>query len=182
MQATEGRLEAIHTSNGGVPKHARASCRVTIDGIEGDRQRDLRFHGGPQRAVSLYSLELVDALRGEGHPIVPGAMGENLTLAGVDWSVMVPGTTVDIGEIRLALTGFASPCKNIAPAFRNEHFVRVSQKVHPGWSRLYATRRTRGRHRRRRSCHRVVAPHSESSYHHREHEGTKRRRYTKDDL
>jgi MOSC domain-containing protein YiiM len=40
--------------------------------------------------------------------------------------------------VRLVLTGFASPCKNIAPAFRDEHFVRVSQKVHPGWSRLYA--------------------------------------------
>ena len=138
MQAREGRLEAIHTSNGGVPKHARASVRVTIDGLDGDRQRDLRFHGGPQRAVSLYSLELVDTLRGEGHPIVPGAMGENLTLAGVDWSVMLPGTTIDVGEVRLVLTGFASPCKNIAPAFRDEHFVRVSQKVHPGWSRLYA--------------------------------------------
>ena len=135
---TEGRLQAIHTSTGGVPKLGRASCRVTIDGIEGDRQRDLRFHGGPQRAVSLYSLELVEALRGEGHPIVPGMMGENLTLAGVDWAAMVPGATLEIGPVGLVLTGYASPCKNIAPAFRDEHFVRVSQKVHPGWSRLYA--------------------------------------------
>ncbi len=138
MQEKEGRLEAIHTSNGGVPKHARASVRVTVDGIEGDRQRDLRFHGGPLRAVSLYSLELIDALQREGHPIVPGAMGENLTLAGVEWSAMLPGATIEIGPVRLVLTGFASPCKNIAPAFRDEHFVRVSQKVHPGWSRLYA--------------------------------------------
>ncbi len=121
-----------------MPKHARASVRVTIDGIEGDRQRDLRFHGGPLRAVSLYSLELIDALQREGHPIVPGAMGENLTLAGLEWSAMLPGATIEIGPVRLVLTGFASPCKNIAPAFRDEHFVRVSQKVHPGWSRLYA--------------------------------------------
>ena len=138
MQGIEGRLQAIHTSNGGVPKQARASVRVTIDGIEGDRQRDLRFHGGPLRAVSLYSLELIDALQREGHPIVPGAMGENLTLAGLEWSAMLPGATIEIGPVRLVLTGFASPCKNIAPAFRDEHFVRVSQKVHPGWSRLYA--------------------------------------------
>jgi MOSC domain-containing protein YiiM len=134
----EGRLHAIHVSNGGVPKHARESVRVTIDGIEGDRQRDLRFHGGPMRAVSLYSADLIATLQAEGHPIVPGAMGENLTLAGVDWSAMVPGTTVTIGPVALTLTGYASPCKNIAPAFRDEHFVRVSQKVHPGWSRLYA--------------------------------------------
>ena len=133
-----GTLRAIHTSNGGVPKQARESAHVTIDGLDGDRQRDLRFHGGPQRAVSLYSLELVAALQAEGHPIVPGMMGENLTLAGVDWAAMVPGATVEIGAVRLVLTGYASPCKNIAPAFRDEHFVRVSQKVHPGWSRVYA--------------------------------------------
>jgi MOSC domain-containing protein YiiM len=88
--------------------------------------------------VSLYSLELIDALQREGHPIVPGAIGENLTVAGLEWSAMLPGATIEIGPVRLVLTGFASPCKNIAPAFRDEHFVRVSQKVHPGWSRLYA--------------------------------------------
>ena len=68
-----------------------AACRSTratrawsrCDGLEGDRQRDLRFHGGPLRAVSLYSLELIEALQAEGHPIAPGAMGENLTMAGV---------------------------------------------------------------------------------------------------
>jgi MOSC domain-containing protein YiiM len=135
---TEARLEAIHISNGGVPKLPRESCRVTVDGLEGDRQRDLRFHGGPMRAVSLYSASLIAALQAEGHPIVAGAMGENLTLDGVDWAAMVPGATVTIGPVALTLTGYASPCKNIAPAFRDEHFVRVSQKVHPGWSRVYA--------------------------------------------
>jgi len=133
-----GRVHAIHVSNGGVPKRPRDSCRITIDGVEGDRQRDLRFHGGPMRAVSLYSLDLIDALRQEGHPIGAGVIGENLTLAGVDWSAMVPGASLLIGPVQLTLTAFASPCTNIAPAFRDQHFVRVSQKVHPGWSRLYA--------------------------------------------
>ena len=86
----------------------------------------------------MYSAELIVALQAEGNPIVPGAMGENLTLAGVDWAAMVQGATVIVGAVELALTGYASPCKNIAPAFRDEHFVRVSQKVHPGWSRVYA--------------------------------------------
>ena len=58
-----GRVESINTSNGGVPKGPRPSANVAADGIAGDRQRDLRFHGGPTRAVSLYSLERVQALR-----------------------------------------------------------------------------------------------------------------------
>jgi MOSC domain-containing protein YiiM len=133
-----GRLHAIHVSSGGVPKLPRETSRITIDGIEGDRQRDLRHHGGRLRAVCLYSLELIEALQGEGHPIVPGSIGENLTLAGVSWSALSIGSTIAVGPALLTLTGYANPCTNIAGSFLDEVFVRVSQKVHPGWSRFYA--------------------------------------------
>jgi MOSC domain-containing protein YiiM len=35
-------------------------------------------------------------------------------------------------------TSYTVPCKNIAASFRDEQFNRISQKLHPGWSRLYA--------------------------------------------
>src|SRR5690349_4183315 len=76
------KIHSLNVSNGGVPKLPVPSCDVRPSGIAGDRQRDHRYHGGPQRAVSLYSLELLEALRAEGHPVAPGALGENLTLAG----------------------------------------------------------------------------------------------------
>jgi len=135
---TPGRVASINVSAGGVPKLARDRARIGPEGVEGDRQQDRRFHGGPQRAVSLYSLELIEALRAEGHPIVPGSIGENLTLSGVDWRDMRPGAHVHIGDAELELTGFASPCQKIANAFRDRQFTRVSEKVHPGWSRAYA--------------------------------------------
>jgi len=51
---------------------------------------------------------------------------------------MVPGARLEVGEARLELTGYAAPCTNLLGCFRDREFKRVSQKVHPGWSRLYA--------------------------------------------
>ena len=53
-------------------------------GLEGDRHRNRKLHGGPDRALCLFSLERIEALQAEGHPIEPGTLGENLTLA--DWT------------------------------------------------------------------------------------------------
>lgn len=139
MHMPEASVHAINVSDGGVPKRACGSAWIDAEGVEGDRQRDLRYHGGPNRAVALYSLELIRTLQAEGHPIVPGSIGENLTLSGLDWGLMVPGIQVQVGDVLLELTAYAAPCKKIAGSFTGDAFTRVSQKVHPGWSRLYAT-------------------------------------------
>jgi len=133
-----GLLHSINVSNGGVPKLPRDAAEVRFSGLTGDRQRDLRYHGGPTRAVSLYCVELIAALQAEGHRLVPGAIGENLTLGGVAWELMVPGATLAVGDALLELTSYAAPCTNLLRCFRDGRFKRVSQKVHPGWSRLYA--------------------------------------------
>jgi MOSC domain-containing protein YiiM len=131
-------VHSINVSNGGVPKLPRTSAWVGVDRVEGDRQRDLRFHGGPQRAVAIYSLDLIRQLQAEGHPIAPGTIGENLTIDRVDWSQMTPGTRVQVGEVELEITSYTAPCNKIRESFLNDDFTRVSQKVHPGWSRVYA--------------------------------------------
>lgn len=135
---TSGRVHSINVSSGGVPKLARPLARITKEGVEGDRQRDRRYHGGPHRAVSLYSLELIEALQAEGHPISPGSIGENLTLADLEWDKVATGVSIDIGAVVLEVTKAAPPCETIAGSFRHGEFVRVSQKVRPGWSRFYA--------------------------------------------
>jgi MOSC domain-containing protein YiiM len=137
VQNSDGTVESINTSRGGVPKTPVLEAQVTGEGIVGDVQRDLRYHGGPQRAVSIYSLDLIAALQREGHPITVGSAGENLTVSGVDWSQVVPGRDIQVGEVVLSVTGYASPCENIRRSFKDGDFTRISQKVHPGWSRVY---------------------------------------------
>ena len=138
MTGGTGRLESINTSRGGVPKLSAFEALVTEHGLDGDRQRDLRFHGGLDRAVVLYSLDVIRALQQEGHPIAVGSTGENLTVSGVDWTAVVPGVELSIGGVRLLVTKYASPCENIGPYFLNDDFTRISQKRHPGWSRVCA--------------------------------------------
>lgn len=131
----------ISVSKGGVPKLAVAQANIGPQGVEGDRQRNQKVHGGPDRAVCLYSLELIEHLQDEGHPIQPGSTGENLTLAGFeaeDWIRFGPGTRFQIGEVVLEVTSYTAPCKNIAASFVDGEFTRMSTKTHPGWSRLYA--------------------------------------------
>jgi MOSC domain-containing protein YiiM len=133
-----GTVVSLHRSAGGVPKLEVASARITIDGMAGDRQRNLKHHGGPDRALCLYSLDLMEALRAEGHPVQPGAMGENVLIRGLAWEGMVPGVRLRLGAVEVELTAFAHPCRNISAAFNQERIERVSVKVHPGWSRVYA--------------------------------------------
>src|SRR3954465_3992694 len=109
------KIHSLNLSNGGVPKLPVATCEVRTNGIAGDRQRDRRFHGGPQRAVSLYSLGRLQGRRAEGHPVAPGALGENVTLAGVDWSRMTPGAVVEAGGGPLEPPLFAPPSPHPGP-------------------------------------------------------------------
>jgi MOSC domain-containing protein YiiM len=125
--------------DGGVPKYPVSSAEVTVNGVTGDRQRDRRNHGGPSRAVSLYSHDLIQALQAEGHAITPGSAGENLTIEGLDWPALQVGDRLRIGRrLRIEITGYAAPCENIIDSFAGGKFIRISQKVNPGWSRLYA--------------------------------------------
>jgi MOSC domain-containing protein YiiM len=137
--AAEAHVVQLSVSPGGLPKRAVAEALVTRRGLAGDAHRNLEHHGGPARAVCLFPLEAIQGLVAEGHAIVPGALGENVTTAGLDWRVVVPGARLRLGErVLLEVTTFTSPCVNLAPLFRHRDFHRVSQKRHPGWSRAYA--------------------------------------------
>lgn len=126
-------------ARGGVPKQAVPAVEVTRAGIVGNAVAHPKIHGGPDRALCLYSEEHILALQREGHPVRPGATGENLTLAGLDWPGLAPGARLQFGaEVTVEVTGYAAPCRQIAGAFADGDSGRISQQSHPGWSRLYA--------------------------------------------
>ncbi len=132
-------VHRINVSRGGVPKLPVAEARLTRTGLVGDRQAKPFIHGGPERALSLYSLELIERLRVEGHPIRPGTAGENVTISGLDWSRLAPGSRLAIGEEAVVeITKYANPCPTITASFAGGDFKRISQKLRPGESRLYA--------------------------------------------
>lgn len=131
-------MDSINTSRGGVPKRPVFEAFIDEAGLSGDAQANRDLHGGPDRAVVLYSLDLIRQLQAEGHPIAPGATGENLTIEGLDWSAVVPGVRLDVGGVRLEITRYAPPCRSIRGAFLGGRYERISQTEHPGWSRVCA--------------------------------------------
>ena len=132
-----GRIVSLNVSKGGVQKLPIERAELGELGLEGDKHR-ARFHGGPTAALCLFAMETIERLRAEGHPIYPGAIGENVTVEGVEWGDVAPGVRLRIGPTLVEVTRFTRPCKNIAAAFRNEEFDRVDVERHPGEARVYA--------------------------------------------
>ena len=133
-----GRIHQINVSGGGVPKLPIPTAFVGTLGVAGDAHNDTRHHGGPDRALCLYSLEVIEGLQAEGHSIEPGSAGENLTIAGIEWTSVVPGARLRIGDVLLEVTAFTTPCFKNAQWFIDGDFMRMHQGRHPGWSRVYA--------------------------------------------
>lgn len=108
-------------------------------GLVGDAQNDTKHHGGPDRALCLYSLEVIERLQSEGHPIEPGYAGENVTISGLDWAEVQPGARLRIGhDVEIEVTSYTAPCSNNARWFIDGDFTRMLQSRHPGESRVYA--------------------------------------------
>jgi MOSC domain-containing protein YiiM len=130
----------INASRGGVPKRPVPFAEVGELGLSIDKQTHTHVHGGPERALCLYALERIMALQSEGHPIYPGAVGENITLSGVDWDTCAKtGARLRLGrEVLIELTQPAVPCNQIIGAFKDGDSTRISDRKHPGWARMYA--------------------------------------------
>ena len=70
----------------------------------------------------------------------------------------MPGARIRCGEaVELEVASFTSPCKTIRESFIEGEFKRISQKVNPGWSRVYARVLSEGKIRRRDPI-RVIPP------------------------
>jgi MOSC domain-containing protein YiiM len=135
----DARIHQLSRSRGGVPKRPVADVLVHWGGLDTDWQKNRRHHGGPDRAVCLYALERIEALRAEGHPIMPGSVGENVTTVGLDWTRIVPGVRLRLGTTCvLEITSFTVPCRTIRHAFADGRSERIGEDQHPGWSRVYA--------------------------------------------
>lgn len=134
-----GTIVQVSISRGGVPKVAVPEGEVGPLGIAGDGHADRINHGGPERALCLFAMEVIEALQAEGHPIAAGSAGENITTRGIDWERVLPGTRLRLGqEVEIEVTRYTTPCKTNQRWFAGGDFMRMSQTLHPGCSRVYA--------------------------------------------
>jgi MOSC domain-containing protein YiiM len=103
------RVVAVCISAGGIPKLPQPLALVQREGLVGDGHNHTK-HCRPDRAVSLWDVELLQQLAREGFALVPGAAGENLTVAGLHVQTLPPGTLLEIGGVLLRLEQPRKPC------------------------------------------------------------------------
>lgn len=109
MTSPAGKLVAVCISTGSIPKRSVDGVRTTTNGLEGDEHAHDK-HNRPDRAVSLFDWEILTQLQGEGFHLYPGAIGENLTVAGLHVQHLPPGTLLEIGNVLLRLEQPRKPC------------------------------------------------------------------------
>ena len=108
MSAT---LVQLNVSNGGMPKRPVLCAEVTTDGVAGDCQKNRKYHGGPDRAVCLFSEELYAELQAVGVNAGNGDFGENFTTRGLDLRQLSPGDRLRVGaNCVIEVTDVRVPC------------------------------------------------------------------------
>jgi MOSC domain-containing protein YiiM len=109
---------------------------VRVEGVnlEGDRQADLRVHGGPDKAVYAYAREDSDWWQQTLGREIPNAMfGENLTTQGLDVTGAVIGERWKIGTVELEVSQPRLPCSKLGLRFEDLKMVkRFGESSRPG--------------------------------------------------
>jgi MOSC domain-containing protein YiiM len=109
-----GVLAQLNISRGGMPKRPIPSAMVTRDGVAGDWQKNRKYHGGPNRAICIYSEELYATLRDEGVEVHNGDVGENFTTRGLDLLKLAKGDRLRVGQTCIVqVTDVRVPCSQL---------------------------------------------------------------------
>ena len=134
-----GTIEPLGSTVSGIAKHARdGRQRVERLGIVGDRQADLRVHGGEDKAVLCYAwahyAEWREALPDNALLDAPGAFGENLSVHGIDEHDVCIGDRWRIGSALFEVSQGRQPCFKLNLRFGvADMAVRVQNSLRTGW-------------------------------------------------
>ena len=104
--------------------------------LDGDRQADLRVHGGPDMAILCYSADHYPAWRAELElpEMGPGGFGENFTVEGLDeWTACI-GDVYSIGKVVVQVSQPRGPCFKIGYRWQRADLLRkVEESGRHGW-------------------------------------------------
>ena len=125
----------VRSAIGKSPVAGVESLELTGLNLAGDRQADLRVHGGPDKALYVYPAATLRAWSAEtGRDVPPGFIGENLTVEGVDETGVRIGDVWAWGEAEIQVCQPRSPCYKLAvQTGRPEIVRRFEQLGRCGW-------------------------------------------------
>lgn len=110
--------------------------RLGTTNLAGDGQADLKHHGGPDKAINVYSFEHYPYWQSTLNlPELPhGAFGENFTTLGLLEADVCIGDVFHIGETIVQLSQPRQPCWKLERRWRVKDFAeRIRQTGRTGW-------------------------------------------------
>jgi MOSC domain-containing protein YiiM len=115
-----------------IKQSVQGAVEVGRLGLAGDEQADLEVHGGPDKAVYACSLDNYAAWKTAfpqyGALLVPGGLGENLTIQGIAENDVCMGDHVQIGTSVLQVSQPRQPCFKFALRFEDVAMPRAMVK------------------------------------------------------
>lgn len=115
-----GKPKTVPYGNGkemvtGICKGKVEEAFLSKDGFHGDGVADLRFHGGPDRAVCVYPFEHYAQWEAEfQNPLPDATFGENLTVANMLETDVFIGDIFQVGDAVIQVTQGRVPCSTIS--------------------------------------------------------------------
>lgn len=108
------------------------SAYVFKNNIDGDRQADLKVHGGMDKAVYAYSHDVYSwwqkELKLEQMPY--GSLGENLTIDYLDEATIYVGDVFEVGECQLQAVQPRIPCYKLGIRFGDQSIMQKFNELH----------------------------------------------------
>ncbi|MDM5190137.1 MOSC domain-containing protein [Bacillus sp. DX4.1] len=99
----------------GICKQLTEEAFLSKDGFRGDGVADLRFHGGPDRAVCVYPHEHYALWEQEFQTTLPSStFGENITVTNMLEHDVFIGDTYQLGDAIIQVTQGRVPCSTIS--------------------------------------------------------------------
>lgn len=122
-----------------IRKHAVTDLlKVTVFGLEGDAQADLKHHGGPDKALHHYPLEHYALWRGElpeqAALFAPGGFGENISTQALTEDTVCLGDIFTLGSAVVQVSQGRKPCWKLNTRFGVADMARrVQDTGRTGW-------------------------------------------------
>jgi MOSC domain-containing protein YiiM len=117
----------------------QGAVAVTRLGLDGDEQADLSVHGGPEKAVYAYAAAHYPQWALEFPQLAAhftgGAMGENLTVSGLEEKAICVGDVHQAGSALLQVCQPRQPCFKFALRHGNKYLPKAM--VRNGFSGWY---------------------------------------------
>lgn len=111
---------------------------VSKNDTKEDQQANLKLHGGPEKVLHQFAISSYDVITNAFPALngiaIPGSIGENLSVSGMNDQTVCIGDVYQIGSVTVEVSAPRAPCSKISQRFGIKSLDRfVGNQGITGW-------------------------------------------------